>query len=342
MEQTERIKVLVVDDSFYMRYKIQSMLNQDPRIMIVGDAKDGLDALEKIPALRPDVVTLDIEMPRLNGLEALKEIMEKYPTPVIMLSSFTTRGAKETIQSLQSGAVDFVPKPNAQDMDTVKEILIEKILAASGANLRALKFQERPPISLPTAFPQAMEMHGIIVGCSTGGPKALSHIIPAIPPDFPAAIVIVQHMPAGFTRSLADRLNDRSLVRVKEGQDGDSLMPGCAIVAPGGYHLEIAEGRISLSKAPPVNSLRPAVDVTMKSFARAFGPRAIGVVLTGMGRDGTEGAVELKRRGGRIIAEQESTCIVYGMSKSVIENRLADHVVPLDQVADTLVKCLEQ
>jgi two-component system, chemotaxis family, protein-glutamate methylesterase/glutaminase len=336
------IKVLVVDDSAFMRHMICQALNQQPDISVVGAARDGYEALEMIARLQPDVVTLDVEMPRLDGLSTLRRIMSDFPRPVVMLSSLTQEGAVETIQALTLGAVDFVGKPaNQVNIQQVMDETITKIKKAASARVRAnlggLKLPHeitkhqlekdkdtRPLVNEPI----------VLIGTSTGGPRALNELIPALPANLPAAVVVVQHMPAGFTRSLADRLNGSSQLRVKEAEVGDRLEIGRVLVAPGGFHMVLDENlRIALNQNPPVHGVRPAVDVTLLSLVQRYGKGVIAAILTGMGSDGTNGATLLHGLGGHVIAEDESTCVVWGMPRSVYEAGAASEVLPLSEIA---------
>ncbi len=337
------IRVLVVDDSAFMRYTINRHLDADPDISVVGSAKDGVEALEKISSLKPDVVTLDVEMPRLDGLSTLEQIMKRFPTPVVMLSSLTAKGAQTTIKALMLGAVDFVQKPTGSaETRAVMTVLVEKVKAAAKVHTAKIRRPTTPP---PAAThhsamrPFAASDPLVIIGSSTGGPKALQEVVPHLPADLQAAVVIVQHMPAGFTKSLAQRLNDMSPLTVQEATDGDRLAKGLILLAPGDYHMEIHENRrIKLTQDPRRNHVRPAVDITMETAADHFGRSVLGVILTGMGSDGTDGARRIKARGGHVIAENEETCVVYGMPRSVVDAGLADTVVPLTEVAQTIVK----
>ncbi len=340
------IRVLVVDDSAFMRHALTQYLSADRRITVVGSAYDGLDALTKISILKPDVVTLDVEMPRMDGLTALKRIMAECPTPIIMVSSLTQRGARPTIQALMRGAVDFIAKPTAGTsmQDTVRE-LTAKVRAAAGVRLTRLIPPDTPSSTSVSAkrAPQPFRRGDplVILGASTGGPRALEQMLPSLPADFPAAMVMVQHMPASFTQSLAQRLNEKSAVTVREAKDGDRLERGLVLLAPGDYHLQL-QGlrRVALDQGPPRNHVRPAVDVTMESAAAHYRSAVIGIVLTGMGSDGAEGARKIRAGGGKVIAEDESTCVVYGMPRSVAEAGQADRVVPLPKVASVLMEML--
>lgn len=340
MSTRHPIRVLVVDDSAFMRHTLTRHLEADPDITVVGQACDGQDALAQISALEPDVITLDVAMPRMDGLTALRRIMAECPTPVVMLSAFTQQGARATVQALMWGAVDFAPKPSvAAHIGSVAAELIAKVKIAAVAPT-----SPRLPPSLPRAFKQAPLPFRkgdplIVVGASTGGPRALRQLLSDLPPDLPAAMVIVQHMPPYFTRALAQRLNENSPLAVQEAANGDRLARGLALVAPGNFHLRLdGYTRVSLNQEPRRNGVRPAVDVSMESAAAQHGPATIGVVLTGMGRDGASGARRIKEAGGKVIAEHESTSIAYSMPRSVVEAGLADRVTPLPQIATTLVE----
>ena len=336
------VRVLVVDDSPFIRHILAKYLNAQPGITVAGEASNGLDALAKIPVLKPDVVTLDVEMPRMDGLTALQRITKECPTPVIMLSAFTQRGARTTIQALMWGAVDFVAKPTAAaNIRHVIDELSAKVKAAASA-------QPAPPPPLATTAPsRAPKMgprpfrHGdpvIVIGTSTGGPRALQRVLSDLPADLPAALAVVQHMPPDFTRSLAQRLNESTSFTVQEAAPGDRLARGMVLMAPGDFHLRFqARKQVTLDQGPRRSHMRPAVDVSMESAAEHHKSAVIGVVLTGMGYDGTEGAQSIKAAGGKIIAEHESTSVVYGMPRNVVEAGLADQVVPLPEVARTLV-----
>lgn len=342
------IRVLIVDDSAFMRHTISRHLEADSDITVVGSARDGLDALDKIASLKPDVVTLDVEMPRMDGLTALKRIMAEHPTPVVMLSSLTQRGASTTIRALMRGAVDFVPKPAANiDIHTVMEDLIAKVKTAADTRSsmsRVAKTTSPASVAPTTRLGLRPFRDGdpvIVIGASTGGPRALQRVLSGLPSELSAAVAVVQHMPPGFTQSLAQRLNESSALIVQEATDGDRLAQGLVLLAPGDFHLQFSDnGRITLDQGPRRNHVRPAVDVTMESAAQYYGPAVIGVVLTGMGADGTDGARHIKATGGLVIAEHETTSMVYGMPRSVVEAGLADQVVPLPEVALTLMELL--
>jgi two-component system, chemotaxis family, protein-glutamate methylesterase/glutaminase len=339
------VKVLVVDDSAFMRFTITKHLNEFPGITVLGAAKDGQEALELIPKLKPDVVTLDVEMPHLDGLSTLREIMARHPLPVIMLSSLTSEGTLETVRALTLGAVDFVAKPdNKANMASILEDVGNKVLRAAGA--RVWKTPLMPVMLEP--FPAARVMNKkvrglqsqdkiVVIGSSTGGPRALNSVVPMLSADIKAAFVIIQHMPAGFTRSLSERLNSTSELLVKEAAPDDRLEVGKVLLAPGGFHMVFDEQeKVTLNQNPTVHGVRPAVDVTLLSIAKLYGSRVITAILTGMGNDGTNAALLVHNSGGWVISESEETCVVYGMPRSVYEAGASNEVVPLDKVADAI------
>lgn len=339
------LRVMVVDDSAFMRFSIIQQLNEDPEIQVVGSASNGREALRLIPQLQPDVITLDVEMPHLDGLSTLREIMKDFPCPVIMVSSLTKEGASETIQALMLGAVDFIAKPdNRLDIRIAMTEIITKIKLAAKARVKQtlpnlLKIAPSTAASQPEKAirPYSRQAPVILIGSSTGGPGALSEILPMLPSSLPSPIVIVQHMPVGFTRSLSERLNTISQLKVKEAEPGDSLLAGQVLVAPGGFHMTFDEDeRVALNQKPTVHGVRPAVDVTLNSMNRHFGKNMVGVILTGMGSDGAIGMSILHSAGGYVIAEHESTCVVWGMPRSVVEAGAADAVLPRPQIAKAI------
>ncbi|HZW03313.1 MAG TPA: chemotaxis response regulator protein-glutamate methylesterase [Anaerolineaceae bacterium] len=334
------IGVLVVDDSAFMRYTISTHLNEHPDIQVIGLARDGQEALELIPRLNPDVITLDVEMPHLDGIATLRQIMASFPRPVIMLSSLTQEGAVETIQALTLGAVDFVPKPAQKaNIRAVMDEVVQKILRAARARVMATLTPPAPKAEPAACTTKRLRPYSgrfpiVLIGASTGGPRALNHLIPSLPGDLPAAVVVVQHMPVGFTRSLAERLNSASALLVKEAEPGDALEVGKVLVAPGGSHLTFtAQDQAVLNQNPPVHGVRPAVDVTLTSLIQAYGSAVQAVILTGMGSDGSNGCRLLHSQGGTVIAEAESSCVVWGMPRSVVEAGAASCVVPLGEMA---------
>jgi two-component system chemotaxis response regulator CheB len=342
---------MIVDDSAFMRFAIAQHLNEHPEIQVVGSACNGKEALRWIPELQPDVITLDVEMPQMDGLTTLRKIMTEFPRPVIMFSSLTKEGTAETIEALMSGAVDFIAKPdNRLDIRKVMQEMSSKILCAARAKIKPAT--PNRSMSLPALQANHIQKQlrayqktapVILIGSSTGGPGALNEIIPALPSTLPSPVLVVQHMPAGFTRSLSDRLNSISLLRVKEAESGDSLMAGQVLVAPGGSHMVLdKDERIALNQKAAVHGVRPAVDVTLTSLVQHFGKNVIAVILTGMGSDGTHGASLLHSEGGYVIAEHESTCVVWGMPRSVVEARAANAILPRPQIADAIEVMLQK
>jgi two-component system, chemotaxis family, protein-glutamate methylesterase/glutaminase len=325
-------RVLVVDDSSLMRQLLSRLLRKEG-LDVVGTAGDGLEAIEKVQELRPDVVTLDVEMPRLDGLATLERLMAVHPVPVVMCSGFTREGAEATRRARQLGAVDVIAKPwGGQPVEEIGAELARKVRLAARAPIR------RPPAPPREVAGPWEASRVIVIAASTGGPNALVRVIGALPADLGAALLVVQHMPVGFTTSLARRLDDRSALCVREAVDGDRPAAGLVLLAPGNAHLDLdAERRVVLSDAPPEHGVRPAADVTLRAVARAYPGVADVVVLTGMGSDGTAGARAVKATGGRVIAEAESTAAVWGMPRSIVEAGLADEVVPLDEVAGRIV-----
>lgn len=340
------IRVLVVDDSAFARAAITRNLDGDPAITVIGYAYNGADAVDKVRALRPDVVTMDVSMPRMDGICALAKIMAACPTPVVMLSAHTGEASKATIDALELGAVDFFLKPailNSFGNGGPSDSLGHKIKLAAAvpvSRLHATLVAARYHRGEAWAVGAADSMQKVVViGSSTGGPRALARMLPGIPSEIPAALLLVQHMPSGFTGALASRLDELSAIEVKEGEEGDQLAPGRAYLAPGDRHMTVVDGGlIGLDQGPRVRGVRPAVDVTMRSAAEVYGQSCVGVVLTGMGSDGTDGANHLKRAGGRTIAQDEASCAIYGMPKSLVESGNADKVVPLGEMASEILR----
>lgn len=357
MKSSERVRVLVVDDSRLMRRLIRDILDSDPSIEVVGEAANGMLAVQMVHNLRPDVVTMDVEMPILSGLDALGYIMSEIPTPVVMLTGL--KGADLAIRALELGAVDFMNKPSGTisvDLFKVKDELLEKIKLASLANLRRAgssqevlpASEETPPSKKATKAKPASNMNWLVViGSSTGGPPALELLFKGLRADLPAGILVVQHIPAGFTRSLAQRLDHSSRLSVAEAQEGSLVEPGNAYLATGGSHLVIQRNiqektcSLHLDDSPPRGTLRPAVDVTMLSAAAGYGPRTLGVILTGMGSDGLEGCRAIHQAGGCVIAQDRATSLIYGMPRAVTDQGLADQVLPLDEISAAIARVVE-
>lgn len=340
-----KTRVLIIEDSIYMQYVISQILEEDPRLEVVGKARDGIDALEKIKRLSPDVVTLDIQMPRMDGLEFLRENRRTHRLPCVVISSLTTEGAVETIQALELGAVDFIPKPAGIESLTLEQIRADiiakvKLAADLGTGVEKLTAEPtRPKRAAPRGKKLRLIRHkpivkkAIAIGCSTGGPRALTEIIPALPSDLPAAILIVQHMPPKFTRSLADRLNNLSSLHVVEAAHLQRIEGGTVYIAPGDYHmLAHRNGHIELNQNPLRLGVRPSIDLLMISLAEVFKTKALGILLTGMGSDGAAGLAAIREAAGTSIAEHESTAVVYGMPKVAKEKGCADKVLPLNEI----------
>jgi two-component system chemotaxis response regulator CheB len=342
---TKRIKVLIVDDSLFLRSVLTSLLEDDPEIIVCGTAVNGADALEKAALLAPDVITLDVEMPVEDGISALRRIMERDPLPVIMLSSRTRQGERVTLQALELGAFDFVTKPAGApfaNVETIGAELRAKIKAAAKCPIERLGRSVRAawPAAPAPAVPAGGEAARVVaVGCSTGGPQALYRIIPALPAELPAAVLIAQHMPPGFTATLAERLNFLSRLTVKEAEPEEKVTAGTVYIAPGASHLEIAPGKnrpgwfIRLSREERGFLYRPSADCLLTSVARVCRTKAVGVILTGMGADGAKGIIAVKEAGGRTIAQDEASCVVYGMPKMAVQTGRVDRVAPLAAIA---------
>jgi two-component system chemotaxis response regulator CheB len=350
------IKVLVVDDSAFMRKIISDIINSDPELTVIGTAANGIECLAKITQLNPDLVTLDIEMPVMDGLTTLRKIMKVSPLPVLMVSSLTKKGAEQTINALNWGAVDFITKPSPDavtNIDLVKSDLLRKIRTIAGTRNKLPKLYSNPNIAKPTSTSYASPVIGrllnklVLMGTSTGGPRALHQVLPGLPANLDAGILIVQHMPPGFTKSLAERLDSISKIKVKEAEQGEEVRPGCAYIAPGDYHLTVSHKKtanrellINLSKAEPLRGHRPSVDVMLDSVAAEFRSQMVCVIMTGMGQDGSQGIINIKNRGGKIIAQDQSTSIIYGMPRAAVETGKVDKVVPLPQIADEILRML--
>lgn len=348
---TAPVRVLVVDDSALMRKLIPQILATDSSIQVVGTAMDGNFGLKKIEELRPQIVTLDLEMPGMGGLDMLKEIMRTHRVPVIVVSSHSTQGASVTLKALSMGAFDFVAKPadvSARMPEIAKE-LISKIKAA--AQSRGIKLAAPAPSSalpIEKALPQSSQRPSrvVAIGVSTGGPQALQYVLPQLPRDFPGTLLIVQHMPEGFTDMFSRRLDEICSIRIKEAQSGDLLLPGRALVCPGSRHMKVKRlplGDVAvLSDEPRVNGHRPSVDVLFKSVAEEFGDKAVALLMTGMGEDGAQGMNYVKSAGGMTIAQSEDSCVVFGMPKAAIERGYAVRVVGLEAIANTLLaQCMQ-
>lgn len=348
-----KIRVLIVDDSVVIRRLLTDILSQDPEIEVAGTAPNGKIALAKLPQINPDLVTLDIEMPELDGLNTLPELRKAYPKlPVIMFSTLTERGALATLEALSRGASDYVAKPAnvgsvAAGMESVRSQLLPRIKSLCPFNqpVDARPITILPRLNVPRAvnrLPQRAEV--LVIGSSTGGPQALTAVLKNLPENFPVPIVVVQHMPPVFTRHLATRLNQECALEVLEASGGMSLRPGQVLIAPGDYHLELCRQgtaiKTVINQGPPENSCRPAVDVLFRSAAKIYGPGCLAVVLTGMGQDGLRGAEHIVNAGGKVLAQDEATSVVWGMPRAVALAGLAASVLPLHSIATELLRCV--
>ncbi|QYY83605.1 protein-glutamate methylesterase/protein-glutamine glutaminase [Pseudomonas germanica] len=380
------VKVLVVDDSGFFRRRVSEILSADPSIQVVGTATNGKEAIDQALALKPDVITMDYEMPMMDGITAVRHIMQRCPTPVLMFSSLTHEGARVTLDALDAGAVDFLPK-NFEDIsrnpEKVKQLLCEKVHSISRSNRRFSAYSAPAPAAAPAptpapapssfsshstsapARPTPAPVHApapsripaasasspapkrkayklVAIGTSTGGPVALQRVLTQLPANFPAPIVLIQHMPAAFTKAFAERLDKLCRISVKEAEDGDILRPGLALLAPGGKQMMI-DGRGAVKILPGDERLnyKPCVDITFGSAAKSYGDKVLAVVLTGMGADGREGARLLKQGGSAVWAQDEASCVIYGMPMAIVKADLADAVYSLDDIGKHIVEaCL--
>jgi two-component system chemotaxis response regulator CheB len=343
------LRVLIVDDSAYIRKVIKQMLSRSPFIEVVGTARDGAEALELVEELKPDVVTLDLMMAGMDGLTFLREQMARRPLPVLVVS-IANEGSEAVLQALDAGAVDFIQKPTALATEKVFQIsdeLIEKVKAAADVSFagRQSPAVPRPITSVEPPLLNTVDIDIVVLGISTGGPQALKYLIPQLPADFPVPIVIVIHMPVGYTELFAQKIDEVSLLKVSEAHTGDLVTRGSVFIAPAGRHLLFQRQSsgtvmIQLDVRPIDTPHRPSVDVLFQSAAEVYGNRVLGIVMTGMGADGQQGAAWIKAQGGHIWTEAESSCIVYGMPRAVDEAHLSDHSIPLDQMASALVRGL--
>ncbi|MCO6057692.1 chemotaxis response regulator protein-glutamate methylesterase [Pseudomonas sp. MOB-449] len=334
------IKVLVVDDSALIRSLLSEIVRADAELQLVGVAPDAYVARDLIKQHSPDVITLDVEMPRMDGLTFLDKLMKGRPTPVVMISSLTERGSEATLRALELGAIDFVAKPKlgiAESMQAYAEDIRAKLKVAARARMIRRTPVERPvERGLPIVGTEKL----IAIGASTGGTEAIKEVLLGLPADSPG-VVITQHMPPGFTRSFAARLDKLCRISVSEARDGDRILPGTALLAPGGLHMEVARSGANyvarLSEAPPVNGHRPAVDVMFNSAARCAGRNLIAALLTGMGKDGARGLLEIREAGGYTVAQDEASCVVYGMPREAAEIGAAEEVLPLEEIGPALL-----
>lgn len=343
------IRVLIVDDSAYVRKVVREMLSYSPHLEVVGAARDGREALEMVEKLRPDVVTSDLMMPELDGIGFVREQMRRRALPIVMMSSADENSA-ETLAALDAGAIDFVQKPTALATEKIFEVrgeLIEKIKMAASVDAENLnlipELRQTTETNNVSDEPRKNQFDVIVIGISTGGPQALRFLIPQLPADFPVPIAIVLHMPVGYTTMYAEKLNEISAIEVREAKQGDELRAGLALLAPAGKHLSFkrrTDGKVSshLSLRPLDTQHRPAVDVLFQAAAEIFGSRTLGVVMTGMGADGRNGAAWIKAQNGTIFSESEETCVVYGMPGAVVEAGLSDKIIRLDRMGEALME----
>lgn len=340
----KKIRVLVVDDSPFVRKALQQMLSEDADIKVVGAAQSGKEALERVERLAPDVITLDVMMPEMDGLETLKILMDRSPVPVLMLSQFTKEGADLTMKALESGAMDFIDKsaPGAGDIYDLAVLVREKVKSIAGS--KPVRIAPESSVLRTNIYRNLADV--VAIGASTGGPLALHVLLTKFPRDIAFSILVVQHMPAGFTAPLAERINGSSQISVKEARDGDRLQPGVAYIAPAGLHMTVkrarhADGdtsRISLSMEPVGELHRPSINVLLSSVAKNYGERAIGVLLTGMGSDGARGLKAVRDAGGYTIAQDEETSAIFGMPKAAIELGAAQSVHPITSIAEVVLR----
>ena len=336
-------KVLIVDDSSLMRQLLTQILSSDPELEVIGTAGDPFVAREKIKSLQPDVLTLDIEMPRMDGLTFLEKLMRGHPMPVVMISSLTDRGAETTLRALSLGAVDYIAKPKLDVSNgTIEQAsdIIAKVKGAAKVRVRGLDARETIPAALPAGYHITATHKVVAIGASTGGTEALKDLLSALPPDFPG-LVMVQHMPEAFTRPFSERLNSLCRIHVQEAKDGDRILPGHALLAPGGHQMQVVrhgmEYAVRVYRGERVNRHLPSVDVLFSSCARQLGKNAIGVLLTGMGADGAKGMLEMKVAEAHTIAQDEATCVVFGMPREAIQLGAVDQVLPLGRIPTALL-----
>lgn len=360
-----KIRVLIADDSAFMRKVLHSILLAEPGFEVAGEARDGREAVSQSESLKPDVITMDINMPHLDGLQATEQIMSTNPRPIVVVSSESKEGAEITLKALQLGAIDFVAKPNSGvdlDMSSVRDELVRKLRVA--AKVRVVRTASRtkvahevassaprtepgvipgPKTESPRPAAQPTKSNGkfpvVVIAASTGGPATLMKFLPAFPREFPGALLIVQHMPGTFTSQFSQQLSDACAMRVKEAEAGEILAAGTAYICPGSHHMRVsATGRVTLDDGPRILGYRPCADVTLESAAEYAGPLSIGVVMTGMGNDGVRGAQAMKSAGGYIIAQDEATSVIFGMNAEAIRNGAVDQVLPIENIFAAIEK----
>jgi two-component system, chemotaxis family, protein-glutamate methylesterase/glutaminase len=352
----KKIRVMVADDSAFMRRVLREIISSDPQMEVVGEARDGREAVALAGTLQPDVVTMDIKMPHLDGLGAIELIMSQNPRPIVIVSSESREGAASTLRGLELGAIDFVPKPTSGvdlDMNNVRDDLTRKLrLAAKVRVVRtatrsavpspaAAPAHRREPLTRPSSLPSGGNGHFpiVVLAASTGGPSTLMRLVPRFGKDFPGAVIAVLHMPATFTGQFSLQLAENAALRVKEAESSEALQPGTLYICPGSHHLRITPfGRIALDDGPRISGYRPCADVTMETVAAYAGAMTVGVVLTGMGNDGSRGVQAVKKANGMVIAEAESTAVIFGMPAEAIKTGAVDHILPLDEIYSAIEK----
>jgi two-component system, chemotaxis family, protein-glutamate methylesterase/glutaminase len=351
----KKIRVLVIDDSLFMRQMIADILNANSDIEVVAEAKDGAEGLEKLMEYNPDVVTLDYEMPGLNGIATLKKIMRQKPTPVVMISAHTRKSGVITINALHEGAIDYVLKPSGSvslDITRVGDEIVHRIKVAAKVDVvQLLKFLEQRPVLVqtPKILPRNM---AVGIGSSTGGLVGVERILSSLPSEFPAAIFVVQHLPELFMDSFVRRLDEASGMQVKEAENGEQIKKGVVYISPGGYHMEVTctlmetvcppgEAFIQLSKSPKICGFRPSINVLLKSLAEVYGERTIGVLLSGMGIDGVEGMESIVQTKGKTLVQDKDTSVIFGMASAAIDIGAVDEVLPVQDIAKRIVEVLE-
>jgi two-component system, chemotaxis family, protein-glutamate methylesterase/glutaminase len=353
----DKIKVLVVDDSALVRKIISDVLQRDPEIEVIGTANNGKSAVLKNQTMNPDVITMDIEMPIMDGLEALREIIATKPKPVIMMSVLTQYGAEATFKALEYGAVDFIPKPSTSlslTVDDIAELLITKVKSVRRSKIAPHRVEARSsaqaasgartePQAPPPVAPGTSDKV-VAIGTSTGGPSALLSVFQQFPEKMPSAVLVVQHMPEGFTRAFAERLDNNSNLKVKEAEDGDRILPGCGYIAPGHSHMRVETSAgdhvIRVFQSEKVNGHKPSIDVLFNSVAEVYGKNTVGVIMTGMGRDGAEGLLKIRNKGAFTVAQNEETSVVYGMNRVAVLLGAAADVVPLVDIPKKIIEHL--
>jgi len=346
------IKVLIVDDSAFMRSALSRMLGDDSEIEVVATARDGEEGLEKIRKLKPDLVTLDLEMPRMDGLTALEKIMQEMPLPVLVVSSLTTEGAQMSLRALDLGAVDFIPKDLSYaslNILNIRKTLIEKVKTVTKRRFRSSPRRRKAsliPVILPKSRPRG-HARIVAIGASTGGPPAVETVISSLPKNFPCSILVIQHMPAVFTASFAQRLDSICQLSVREAQNGDQVSAGEVLIAPGGLHMRVSYSQrnrgsveVTISEEPKISLYKPSVNATILSVAEMYGPASLGVILTGMGNDGLDGIRAIKSKNGKVIAQEEQSCVVYGMPKAVVDEGLADKILAVEEIPGEIVQSI--